>query len=103
MKLLNYFKKKSKSKNKIIIDQDEEYIKSTLVHVDYLTSESEDPIMYILFTFSNSYCPSAIDIINNMILERLNAVKYTQNIGYMADLSAVLFQDRNHLAHIQKS
>lgn len=80
MKLLNYFKKKSKSKNKIIIDQDEEYIKSTLVHVDYLTSESEDPIMYILFTFSNSYCPAAIDIINNMILERSIYIQTSDDI-----------------------
>ena len=80
MKLLNYFKKKNKSKNKITIEPDEEYIKSTLVHVDYLTSESEDPIMYILFTFSNSYCPSAIDIINNMILERSIYIQTSDDI-----------------------
>lgn len=78
MKLLKYFKKKNKSKNKITIEPDEEYIKSTLIHVDYLTSE--DPIMYILFTFSNSYCPSAIDIVNNMIFEKSIYIQTSDDI-----------------------
>ena len=53
---------KNKKVSKKIINEDD-YIKSTLVHISYATS---NPTMYILFTFSNSYCSSAIDILNNI-------------------------------------
>ena len=35
--------------------------------------------------------------IYSTILERLNMVKATGNIGYMPDINAILFNDRNHL------
>lgn len=31
------------------------------------------------------------------VLEKLNAVKMTGNIGYLTDISGLLFNDRNHL------
>ena len=60
MKILNWLKKKKKNKKKYT---DDEYIKSQLIHTDYLTDE-KFPKYYILFTFSNSYCQSVIDIVN---------------------------------------
>jgi hypothetical protein len=33
----------------------------------------------------------------SIVLERLNSVKMTGNIGYLADIAGLLFNDRNHL------
>lgn len=38
-----------------------------------------------------------LNVIYNTVLERLNYVKMTGNIGYLADISGLLFNDRNHL------
>lgn len=38
-----------------------------------------------------------LGVIYTTVLEKLNAVKMTGNIGYIADVSGVLFNDRNHL------
>ena len=58
MKILNWLKKKKKNKKKYT---DDEYIKSQLI--SYFRHGNEH-VFYILFTFSNSYCQSAIDIVN---------------------------------------
>lgn len=60
MGILNWLKRKKKTKKKY---SDDEYIRSQLIHTDYLTDEKY-PKYYILFTFSNSYCQSVIDVVN---------------------------------------
>lgn len=64
---------------------------------------------YNACVFYNQYYPQTPNIqphiyhlertcyIYNTILQRLNAVKMSGNVGYMTDISALLYNDRNNL------
>ena len=67
MGILKWFKNRKKNKKKY---SDDEYIKSTFIHADFISMENT-PLYYILFTFTDAYCKSAVEFLSSAYIKNV--------------------------------
>ena len=67
MGILKWFKNRKKNKKKY---SDDEYIKSTFIHADFISMKNT-PLYYILFTFTDAYCKSAVEFLSSAYIKNV--------------------------------